>query len=118
MRDLIFLEGLEVRCLIGIFDWERKIKQKVIIDMNFPAPIARAARRDDIKQTIDYKKIAKRTLSFVSESQFYLIETLADRLARLILKEFRLSSITLKVSKPGAIRGARNVGVQITRRRK
>lgn len=118
MKDKIFLEALEVRCVIGIFDWERKTRQKILIDLELPADIRKAARRDRIKDTIDYKRIAKRTAEFASKSRFYLIETLAERLAGLLLKEFRISELKVRVSKPGAIRGSKNVGVEITRRRK
>ena len=118
MHDKIFLEGLEVKCCIGIFDWERKIKQKVRIDLEFPADIRKAARHDHIKDTIDYKRLAKQTIGFVSGSRFYLIETLAERLAQLLLKNSSLPEIRVRISKPGAIRGAKNVGVEIIRKRK
>ena len=118
MKDKIFLRELAVRAKIGIFDWERKIRQKIILDLEFPADIRKAARRDRIEDTADYKRIAKHTIAFVSKSKFYLIETLAERLAQSLLKEFPLSEITLRVSKPGAIRGSQNVGVEITRRRR
>ncbi|MCB9799375.1 MAG: dihydroneopterin aldolase [Candidatus Omnitrophica bacterium] len=115
--DRIFLEALEIKCIIGIFDWERKKKQKVLIDIDFPADIRRAAKKDHIRDTVDYKRMAKRTIHFVSQSRFQLIETLAERLAQIILKEFSLSELTLRVSKPGAVRGSKNVGVLITRKR-
>ncbi len=118
MSDKIFLHELEVKCLIGIFDWERKIRQKVVIDMEFPANIKKAAKSDKIKDATDYKKIAKRTIAFVSKSKFYLIETLIERLAETLLKEFSLKEIKLRISKPGAIRGSKHVGVEILRRRK
>ncbi len=118
MSDKIFLEDLEARCIIGIFDWERKTKQKILISFEFPVDIRRAARRDDIRDTIDYKSIAKRVLNFVNESRYYLIETLAEKLAGLILKEFKLAEIKIRVSKPGAVRGSKNVGVEIVRKKK
>lgn len=117
MRDKIFLENLEVKCRIGIFDWERKIKQKIALDLAFPADIRKAARRDRIEDTLDYKKIAKETIAFVSSSQFFLIETLAERLAAHLLKKFTLKEIRVRLSKPGAIRGAQNVGIEILRKR-
>ena len=116
MPDKIFLENLEVRCRIGIFEWERKIRQRVTIDLEFPADIRKAARRDRIEDTLDYKKIAKETISFVSSSRFFLIETLAGRLAQNLLKKFALREIRIRLSKPGAIRGAKNVGVEIIRK--
>ena len=117
MADKIFIENLVISCRIGIFDWERKIKQKISLDLEFPADIRRAARRDRIEDTCDYKKIAKETISFVSGSSFFLIETLAERLARDLLQKFSLKEIKIRLSKPGAIRGAKNVGIEILRKR-
>ena len=118
MRDKIFLHGLEIKCRIGIFDWERKIRQKVVVDLEFPADIRKASKKDRIEDACDYKRIAKHVISFVGKSRFYLIETLAEKLARSLLNEFPLPKVTISVSKPGAIRGARNVGVQIIRSRR
>jgi len=118
MADKVFIQALEVQCIIGIFEWEREKTQKVLIDLEFPADIRRAARTDHIDDTIDYKRIAKRILDYVSKSSFQLIETLAEELAKLLLKEFKLRSVTLRVSKPGAVRGSQNVGVEITRKRR
>jgi len=118
MHDTIFIEALEVKCLIGIFDWERKIRQKVVIDLELPANIRKAAKRDRIEDTVDYKKISKRTIDFVSKSKYQLIETLAEKTASMILKEFRLPKIKVRVSKPGALRGSKNVGVEIIRHKK
>ncbi len=118
MQDKIFLQGLETKCLIGIFDWERKIRQKIVIDLEFPANIRKAAKKDRIQDTVDYKKIAKTTLAFVSKSRFYLIETLAEKLAQKLLKDFSLTHIKVRISKPGAIRYSRNVGIEISRKKK
>lgn len=118
MSDKILLEALEVQCIIGIFDWERKTPQKVLIDLEFPADIRKAARRDRIEDTVDYKRIAKRISAYVSQSRFQLIETLAEKLAVLLLKEFRLKEVKLRVSKPGAVRGSKNVAVEISRRKR
>ncbi len=117
-EDKIFLEQLKVPCIIGIFDWERKKKQNILIDLKIPTSIKKAAKSDHIRDAVDYKKIAKRIIQFVSKSKFFLLETLTEELAATLLKEFRLKSITLRVSKPGAIRGSKNVGIEITRRRK
>jgi len=116
MTDKIFIQELKIPCLIGIFDWERKKKQTVSVNIEFPALISKAAKSDDIKDAVDYKKIAKRTIDFVSKSKFYLIEALIENLAALLLKEFKLKEITLQIEKPGAIRGAKTVGIKITRR--
>lgn len=115
--DTIFLRGLTVEATIGFIDWERLVKQTVVIDLEIPADCERAARTDDVADTVDYKKIAKRTIAFVSESKFLLVETMAHRLAMTLLDEFGLEWVRLSVNKPGAIRGSRDVGVTIERRR-
>jgi dihydroneopterin aldolase/2-amino-4-hydroxy-6-hydroxymethyldihydropteridine diphosphokinase len=115
-NDRIILTALKIPCIIGIFDWERKQKQDVVIDIRFPADIQKAARKDRIEETIDYKRIAKATIVFVEKSGFQLIETLAERLAAYLLGHFNLDEIFLRVSKPGAVRGSQNVSVEINRK--
>jgi dihydroneopterin aldolase len=115
--DRIFLNGLEVECLIGFIDWERRIRQKVVIDLEVPVDCRRAAERDDVADTLDYKKVSKRIIAFVGASEFLLVETLAHRVALLVLEEFDIEWIRLSISKPGAIRGSRDVGVTIERTR-
>ncbi len=115
MTDKIFLQGLEIRCVIGTLPRERKKKQKVVIDLEFPAPVRKAARRDDLRDALNYQAIARHATKFVSQSRFYLIETLAERLAKTLLKKFRLQEILLRVSKPKAIPNAKNTGVEIRR---
>ena len=116
MADKIFLEGLEARCIIGTLPRERKTKQKISIDLEFPASVKQAARRDSLKDAINYKKIADRITGFVSTSRFYLIETLAERLAETLLREFKLRGLLLRIRKPAAIRNAKSVGVEIFRK--
>jgi len=115
IQDYIVLTGLKVSCNIGIFDWERKQKQRVLISLKIPCDARKASQRDNIADAVDYKKIAKITISFVKKSRFYLVETLAEKLADLLLKTFQLNEIDLSVSKPTAIRGSQNVGVKIRR---
>ena len=115
--DHIFLGGLECECIIGFIDWERRVPQKVVIDLELPCDCAHTARTDSVADTIDYKLVAKRVLSFVGASQFQLLETLAQRLAELLLEEFALAWIRIRINKPGAIRHSRDVGVAIERRR-
>jgi len=114
-KDRIFLTGLETRCVIGIFDWERKVRQKIRIDLEIPADIRRAARRDRIEDAVNYKAIAKRLLAAIPKTKFKLVESLAEYVARLCLDEFGLPEITVRLSKPGAIRNADDVGIVITR---
>jgi dihydroneopterin aldolase len=115
MADKILLQELEIPCIIGILPRERKKKQKIMIDLEFSTSVRRAARRDNLRDALNYQKIAGRATEFVSKSRFYLIETLAERLAQILLREFKLKSMTLRVSKPKAIRNAKNVGVEIRR---
>ena len=115
--DKIFIDGLKIPCVIGIFPWERKIRQPIVIDLEFPANIRKASRTDKIQDAVDYKKISKFTLSFVGKSQFFLIETLAEKLAAALIKKFHLREIQLRVSKPGALRHANNVGLVINRKK-
>jgi len=115
--DRVFLRGLRVDCIIGFIDWERQLRQTLEIDLEFPCDCARAAERDVVEDTIDYKRVAKRALQFVGESQFNLVETLAQRLAMTLIEEFSLEWLRITINKPGAIRHSRDVGVSILRRR-
>jgi dihydroneopterin aldolase len=115
--DTIFLRGLEVECIIGFIDWERRVRQTVVIDLEMPIDCRSAAIRDEVEDTLDYKKVAKRAIAFVEASQFKLVETLAHRLALLLLEEFGLPWVRLSVNKPGAIRGSRDVGASVERTR-
>lgn len=113
--DKIFLSALSVECIVGIWEWERRVKQTVIIDIEMEADIRKAAASDRIEDTIDYKKVSKRLLAFVGESQFHLVETLTERIAQLVVTEFGVSRVKVRLNKQGAIRGARDVGIQIER---
>ncbi len=115
--DKIFLRGLEVECLIGFIDWERRVKQRIQIDLELPVDCTRAARSDDVVDTLDYKSVAKRVIAFVEASEFMLVETMAHRMAMLILEEFGIEWVRISINKPGAIRGSRDVGVAIERNR-
>jgi dihydroneopterin aldolase len=115
--DRIFLHGLEVECIIGFIEWERRIKQTIVLDVEMPVDCARAALSDDVADTLDYKKVAKRLIGFVEASDFKLVETLAHRTALLILEEFALEWVRLSINKPGAIRGSKDVGVAVLRTR-
>ncbi len=115
--DIIFLTGLTTECIIGIWDWERKVRQKVVIDLEMGADIRRAAASDHIDDTLDYKKVSKRVLGFVGESQFQLVETLTEQIAKIIVTEFDVPWVRVRLNKQGAIRGSRDVGILIERRR-
>ena len=113
--DTIFLGEMRVETVIGIWEWERKIRQTVSIDLEMGADIRRAAETDSIDDTLNYKKVAKRIQQFVSESEFQLVETLAEKVAGIVLGEFDVPWVQVRINKPGAIRGARDVGVMIRR---
>ena len=115
--DRVFLRGLSVECIIGFIDWERRVKQTVVVDLEIPVDCRRAARTDGVADTVDYKAVAKRVIAFVEESDFKLVETLAHRMAMLVLEEFSLQWVRISVNKPGAIRGSRDVGVCVERTR-
>jgi 7,8-dihydroneopterin aldolase/epimerase/oxygenase len=115
--DRIFLRGLSAECTIGFIDWERRVKQTVVLDIEMPVDCTHAARTDEVADTLDYKKVAKRVLSFVEASEFKLVETLAHRLALTLLEEFALEWVRITLNKPGAIRKSRDVGVVIERTR-
>lgn len=113
--DKVFIEGLEVDALIGIYDWERRIRQTLVFDVEMGFDNRVPAATDEIADTLNYKAVSKRIIAYVGESSFGLVETLAERVAALILEEFGVSHVRLKLSKPGAVRGARAVGVMIER---
>ena len=115
--DRVFIEGLEIEAQIGIYDWERRIRQPLLFDLEMAFDNHRPAASDAIADTLDYKAVSKRLVAFVSASSFGLVETLAERCAEIILREFGVESLKLKLSKPGAVRGARAVGVMIERDR-
>ena len=115
--DRIFLHGLTVECIIGFIEWERRIKQTIVLDVEMPVDCARAAQSDNVAETLDYKKVAKRLIAFVSTSEFKLVETLAHRTALLIIEEFGVDWVRLSINKPGAIRGSKDVGVAVLRTR-
>jgi 2-amino-4-hydroxy-6-hydroxymethyldihydropteridine diphosphokinase len=115
--DRVFIEGLEIEALIGIYDWERRIRQPLQFDIEMAFDNRKPAASDAIADTLDYKAVSKRLIEFVSQSSYGLVETLAERCASLILNEFAVTQLRLKLSKPGAVRGARAVGVIIERSR-
>ena len=115
--DRVFIEALEIDCVIGIYDWERKIKQPIALDIEMVFDNRRPAASDDIADTLDYKAISKRLIQFVGESSFGLVEALAENCCRIIVDEFGVAQVKLKLSKVGAVRGARAVGVMIERSR-
>jgi len=117
MSDRIFLRELKAEAIIGIYDWERRVRQTVSVDVEMPGDVRRAAASDRIEDTLNYKLVAKKVLAFIEASQYHLVETLVEEIAQLILREFALEWVKVSLSKPGAIRGSRDVGVTIERSR-
>jgi dihydroneopterin aldolase len=118
MRDHLFIEGLEIDCLIGLADWERLVKQAVVLDLRLGVDIAAMAAKDQVEPgDLNTRALSKRLQEFVGGSEYQLIETLAEKVAALVLEEFPVRWIELRLSKPRALRGAHNVGVFIVRER-
>jgi dihydroneopterin aldolase len=113
--DIVFIEDLRIETVIGIYDWERKIRQTVAIDLEMAFDNRKPAASDRIEDTLDYRAVAKRLIGFVESSHFELVETLAERCAEIVRQEFRVAWLRLKLSKPGAVTGSKAVGVVIER---
>jgi len=116
--DIVYLNDLRVDTVIGIYDWERRTRQTVIFDIEMGTDISRAAETDTIEHTLDYKAVAKRLFTFVGQSEFRLVETLAEQVAKILLEEFQVPWCRIRLNKKGAVRGVRDVGVIIERGRK
>mgnify|MGYP001824777443 FL=1 len=115
--DRVVIDDLRIQTVIGIFDWEREITQTISIDLQMEFDISRAAESDEIEDTLDYRAVSKRLIQFVEASEFQLVEALAEHCARIVLDEFPVNWLRLKLSKPGAVRGSSAVGVIIERRK-
>ena len=113
--DIVYIRDLKIDTTIGIYDWEREIKQTVSLDVEMAHDIRKAAATDNIEFTLNYKAVAKRLIDFIGDSEFLLVETMAERCAEIIQQEFSVPWLRLRVSKPGAVRGAQDVGVIIER---
>ena len=113
--DIIYLNDLRIDTVIGVYEWERKIKQTIILDIEMATDIRKAAASDAIEDTLDYKAVAKRLFSFVGDSEFELVETLAEKITEIIINEFNVPWVRLRLNKKGALRGVRDVGVLIER---
>lgn len=114
--DIVYVHDLRIETIIGIYDWERQVRQTVVIDLDMMGDVAAAAQTDRIEDTLNYKAVAKRVIAFVSSSDFHLVETLAEQVATLVMNEFKVPWLRLRVNKEGAVRGAKDVGVIIERR--
>ncbi|MHC5350897.1 dihydroneopterin aldolase [Metapseudomonas furukawaii] len=113
--DMVFIEGLEVDTVIGAYDWERSIRQCLRLDLQFGWDNRPAAEGDDLEKALDYATVSQRIQAFAAESQFLLVETFAERLVALLMAEFNIPWVRLKLHKPGAVPAASSVGVEIER---
>jgi dihydroneopterin aldolase len=113
--DIVYIRELEIRTIIGIYDWEREQQQIVSLDLEMGSEIAKAAATDTIENALDYKAVAKRLISFIENSEFYLVETMAEQVTEIVLKEFNVPWVKLRLGKPGAVTGSKDVGVIIER---
>ena len=113
--DTVYIEGLKTDAVIGVYDWERSIRQTLVLDLELASDNRAAAATDGIADAMDYDAISKRILAYVQASEFELIETLAERVADIVLSEFNIPWLRLKLSKPGAVAEANDVGVIIER---
>ncbi|QQQ50122.1 dihydroneopterin aldolase [Pseudomonas syringae] len=113
--DRVFIEGLEVDTVIGAYDWERGIRQCLRLDLSFAWDNRPAAAGDDLSKALDYASVSTRIQAFAEQAQFQLVETFAERLAEVLMGEFNISWLRLKLTKPGAVAAAAGVGVEIER---
>ena len=116
--DIVFIRDLQIETIIGIYDWERKVRQIVSLDIDMASDIKKAADSDNIDDTLSYKTVAKRLIAFVEQSEFELVEALAEKICEIILEEFNVPWVRLTLNKPGAVRGSKSVGVMIERGQK
>lgn len=115
--DIVYIRELEVETVIGIYDWERNIRQKVVLDIEMQSDIYKASTSDSIEDALNYKAVSKRLVGFIEASEFFLVETLAEKVAEIVICEFNVPWMKLRLSKPGAVSGTRDVGVIIERRK-
>jgi dihydroneopterin aldolase len=113
--DIIYVRDLHIDAVIGIYGWERQIRQSIVLDLEMATDIRKAAASDGIEDTLNYKAVAKRLIDFVGHSEFQLVETLAEKITEIVLTEFPVKWVRLQLNKRGAVRGARDVGIIIER---
>lgn len=113
--DIVYIRDLRIETIIGIYDWEREVKQTVSLDLEMAHDIQKAGKTDDIQYALNYKSIAKRLIAFIEKSEFLLVERMAEEVAAIVMKEFSVPWLRLRVSKPGALRGSKDVGILLER---
>ncbi|RBP47073.1 dihydroneopterin aldolase [Arenicella xantha] len=115
--DTIYLKGLTLKCTIGVWQWEQAIKQTLKLDIELSTDASKAAQDDDLEQALDYQKVAERMQMVANEAPVKLLETLATRLANVLLDEFETTRVKLTLDKGQAVKGVKNVGIIIERSR-
>jgi len=115
VNDIVFISGLAIDATIGVYDWERTIKQRLVLDLDMYFDIKRAASSDDLKYALDYSAVSQRIISFVEASSYQLLESLAEDVSKIVMEEFSVSGLKLRVNKPGAVPEASDVGLLIVR---
>lgn len=113
--DIVYINDLKIDTIIGIYDWERQVRQTISLDLEMGTDIRKAAETDDIQFALNYKAVSKRLIDFIGGSEFLLVETMAEQVAEIIRQEFNVPWLRLRIGKPGAVRGARDVGIVIER---
>ncbi len=113
--DIVYIRDLRIDTIIGIYDWEREVRQTISLDLEMAHDIRKAAATDDIQYALNYKAVSKRLISFIEGSEFQLIESMAEQVAAIVLEEFSVPRLRLRISKPGAVRGTKDVGIVIER---
>lgn len=113
--DIVYIRELEIETIIGIYDWEREQRQVVSLDLEMGTDISLAANSENIENTLDYKAVAKRLIGFIEGSEFFLVEAMAEKISEIVLEEFSVPWLKLRLSKPGALRGSQDVGIIIER---
>ena len=113
--DIVYIRELEVETVIGIYDWEREIRQRVNLDLEMGMDIRQAANTEDVENTLNYKSVSDRLIEFIEQSEFQLVETMAEQIAEIVMSEFSVKWLKLRLGKPGAVPKAADVGVIIER---
>jgi 7,8-dihydroneopterin aldolase/epimerase/oxygenase len=113
--DIVYIRDLRIDTIIGIYEWEREVRQTVSLDLEMSADIRKAAETDDIQYALNYKSVAKRLIAFIESSEFQLVETMAEQVCDIVRNEFDVDWVKLRLSKPGALRQSRDVGLIIER---
>jgi dihydroneopterin aldolase len=114
-RDVVFIEGLRVEAVIGVHDWERRATQPLRLDLELDTDTRAAAASDALRDAVDYSAVCARVVALVRESRCELVETLAEACCAMLLREFRVARVRLRLTKPGAVPEAEGVGIRIER---